>query len=81
MSTSPGRMSWGGKWQSRSFIAGTGPQNMKFGRSPTRPSFLANLNHPGIVPVYDAGWTDDGFFYIVSRFVEGGDLSAFLAHG
>lgn len=36
---------------------------------------LANLNHPGIVPVYDAGWTDDGFFYIVSRFVEGGDLS------
>lgn len=36
---------------------------------------VANLNHPGIVPVYDAGWTDDGFFYIVSRFVEGGDLS------
>ena len=28
---------------------------------------LADLNHPGIVPVYDAGWTDDGFFYIVSR--------------
>jgi eukaryotic-like serine/threonine-protein kinase len=42
---------------------------------------LANLNHPGIVPVYDAGWTDDGFFFIVSRFVEGGDLSAFLARG
>ena len=37
---------------------------------------LADLNHPGIVPVYDAGWTDDGFFYIVSRFIEGGDLSA-----
>ena len=42
---------------------------------------LADLNHPGIVPVYDAGWTDDGFFYIVSRFVEGGDLSALLARG
>lgn len=43
---------------------------------------LADLNHPGIVPVYDAGWTDDGFFYIVSRFVEGGDLSAFWpGHG
>jgi serine/threonine protein kinase len=40
---------------------------------------LADLNHPGIVPVYDAGWTDDGFFYIVSRFVEGGDLGALLA--
>lgn len=39
---------------------------------------LADLNHPGIVPVYDAGWTDDGFFYIVSRYVEGGDLSALL---
>ena len=42
---------------------------------------LADLNHPGIVPVYDAGWTDDGFFYIVSRFVESGDLSTFLARG
>jgi len=40
---------------------------------------LADFNHPGIVPVYDAGWTDDEFFYIVSRFVEGGDLSALLA--
>lgn len=40
---------------------------------------IANLHHPGIVPVYDAGWTDDGFFYIVSRFVEGGDLGALLA--
>ena len=40
---------------------------------------LADLSHPGIVPVYDAGWTVDGFFYIVSRFVEGGDLSRFLA--
>ncbi len=42
---------------------------------------LGDLNHPGIVPVYDAGWTDDGFFYIVSRFIEGGDLSALLARG
>jgi serine/threonine protein kinase len=40
---------------------------------------LADLNHPGIVPVYDAGWEVDGFFYIVSRFVEGGDLSRLLA--
>ncbi len=42
---------------------------------------LGDLNHPAIVPVYDAGWTDDGFFYIVSRFIEGGDLSALLARG
>jgi serine/threonine protein kinase len=42
---------------------------------------LADLNHPGIVPVYDAGWTDDGFFYIVSRFVDGGDLGSLLMKG
>jgi serine/threonine protein kinase len=42
---------------------------------------LSDLHHPGIVPVYDAGWTDDGFFYIVSRFIEGGDLSALLTRG
>jgi serine/threonine protein kinase len=41
---------------------------------------LADLNHPGIVPVYDAGW-DDGHFFIVSRFVEGGDLGSLLMRG
>src|SRR5438046_1230872 len=37
---------------------------------------LARLDHSGIVPVYDAGRTDDGRWFVVSKFVEGGDLSA-----
>ena len=35
---------------------------------------LADLDHPAIVPVYDAGWTEDGLYYIVSKYVEGCDL-------
>ncbi|MHB8900555.1 MAG: serine/threonine-protein kinase, partial [Thermoguttaceae bacterium] len=34
----------------------------------------ARLDHPGIVPVYDVGRTDDGLCYVVSRYVEGGSL-------
>jgi serine/threonine protein kinase len=40
---------------------------------------LADLDHPGIVPVYDAGWTEEGLYYIVSRYIEGGDLGTVLA--
>jgi len=37
---------------------------------------LASLDHsPGVVPVFDAGITDDGVYYVVSRFVDGCDLS------
>jgi formylglycine-generating enzyme required for sulfatase activity len=35
---------------------------------------LASLDHPGIVPVYDVGRNDDGLCYLVSKFVEGGNL-------
>jgi formylglycine-generating enzyme required for sulfatase activity len=42
---------------------------------------LAALHHPGIVPVYDVGRTDDGLCYVVSRFVEGSDLKARLRAG
>jgi serine/threonine protein kinase/formylglycine-generating enzyme required for sulfatase activity len=35
---------------------------------------LASLDHPGIVPVYDVGQTDDGVCYLVSKFIEGGNL-------
>src|SRR5205823_4954386 len=35
---------------------------------------LAQLDHPGIVPVYEVGRTDDGLCYLVSKFVEGHDL-------
>jgi eukaryotic-like serine/threonine-protein kinase len=37
---------------------------------------LARLEHSNIVPVYDAGRTDDGLCYVVSKFLEGSDLAA-----
>src|SRR5262249_44098788 len=36
---------------------------------------LATLDHPHIVPVHDIGHTDDGWWFIVSKFVEGNDLA------
>src|SRR5262249_18763519 len=42
---------------------------------------LSDVDHPGIVPVFDAGWTEDGLYYIVSRYIEGGDLGVVLARG
>ncbi len=37
---------------------------------------VAKLEHPNIVPVYDAGRTDDGLCYVVSKFIDGSDLAA-----
>jgi serine/threonine protein kinase/formylglycine-generating enzyme required for sulfatase activity len=37
---------------------------------------LARLDHPGIVPIYDVGRTEDGLCYLVSKFVPGSDLRA-----
>ena len=37
---------------------------------------VASLEHPNIVPVYDAGRTEEGLCYIVSKFVKGSDLKA-----
>jgi serine/threonine protein kinase len=42
---------------------------------------LATLDHPGIVPVYDCGRTDDGLCYVVSKLVDGSDLSRVMAQG
>lgn len=35
---------------------------------------VAQLQHPGIVPVYDVGSTESGLCYVVSRFIDGQDL-------
>jgi eukaryotic-like serine/threonine-protein kinase len=40
---------------------------------------LARLSHPNIVPVYDVGRTRDGSCYVVSRYIDGGDLASRLA--
>ncbi len=37
--------------------------------------FLAKLDHPGIVPVYDLGHTEEGSPYVVSKYIEGHDLA------
>ena len=39
---------------------------------------VANLDHPHIVPVYDAGQTDDIPCFIVSKYVKGTDLATRL---
>ena len=41
---------------------------------------LAQLEHPGIVPVHDAGTLPDGYIYYVMKFVEGARLDQFLAN-
>jgi eukaryotic-like serine/threonine-protein kinase len=42
---------------------------------------IARLSHPNIVPVYDVGRTQDEQYYIVSKYMEGGDLAARLGRG
>ena len=42
---------------------------------------IARLSHPNIVPVHDVGRTEDGRCYVVSKYMEGGDLSARLRGG
>ena len=42
---------------------------------------LARLSHPNIVPVYDVGHIEDGRCYVVSKYMEGGDLKGLLRQG
>lgn len=42
---------------------------------------LAGLDHPHIVPVYDVGRTEDGVCYVVSKFVDGGDVKGLIERG
>ena len=41
---------------------------------------VANLDYPGIVPVYDVGSTEDFPCYVVSKYIEGTDLAKRLQH-
>jgi len=41
---------------------------------------LAQLEHPGIVPVHDAGALEDGRVYYAMKFVQGSRLDKFLAN-
>jgi serine/threonine protein kinase len=42
---------------------------------------LAKLAHPNIVPVYDVGRSDDDAYFVVSKYMDGGDLAARLSRG
>jgi hypothetical protein len=43
------------------------------------PRLAASLDHPGVVPIYEAGeW--EGQLYLAMRFVEGSDLKSVLEH-
>ena len=47
----------------------------------SKPRVLARLEHPNIVPVYDAGRADDGLCYVVSKFLQGSDLKERILQG
>jgi serine/threonine protein kinase len=40
---------------------------------------MGKLSHPGIVSVFDSGFTTDGMLYIVMEFVEGTDVAKMIA--
>lgn len=42
---------------------------------------VANLDHPAILPVHDVGSTDDYPCFIVSKYIQGTDLSNRIKHG
>ncbi|HVR73799.1 MAG TPA: serine/threonine-protein kinase, partial [Planctomycetota bacterium] len=42
---------------------------------------VANLRHPGIVPVYDAGRDDEGMPFVVMMYVDGPSLGEWIATG
>jgi serine/threonine protein kinase/formylglycine-generating enzyme required for sulfatase activity len=52
-------------------------QNIETYRDEAR--ILASLDHPNIVPVYDVGHSASGSCYFVSKWIDGLDLSAYVA--
>ena len=42
---------------------------------------LAKLSHPGIVPVYEFGHTEDGLYYFIMEFIDGTDLRRVIQSG
>ncbi len=39
----------------------------------------ASIDHPHVIPIYEAGQTDDGTLFIVMRYVDGADLKEILS--
>jgi formylglycine-generating enzyme required for sulfatase activity len=57
----------------------TGPEDLDSYLAEARA--LARLDHPSIVPVYDAGRTEEGTGYVVSKYIEGTNLAERIAQG
>jgi serine/threonine protein kinase/formylglycine-generating enzyme required for sulfatase activity len=51
------------------------------GTSPVEARVVAGLSHPNIVPIYDVGHTADGQTYIVSMYIDDGNLAEKLKKG
>ena len=62
-------------------VAGRAGHYLDVGTYLREARILARLSHPNIVPVYDVGHTADGRCYVVSKYMEGGDLAAKLGRG
>lgn len=57
----------------------TGPEDLEYLRYEAR--ILAGLDHGAVVPIYDIGRLNDGRCYIVSKFIDGSNLSLRLLKG
>ncbi len=55
-----------------------GTDKAVYSRWVSEARMVAMLDHRNIVPVYDAGSTDEIHFYVVSKFIEGNDLRTYL---
>lgn len=47
----------------------------------TEARTLAKLDHPSVVPIYDCGVINDGRCFVVSKYIEGQDLSRAITQG
>ena len=80
-STWPTTTSWTATWPSRCRTSEriAAPEDLE--SYLTEAQILARLDHPNIVPVYDAGRADDGLCFVVSKFLQGSDLKERILQG
>ncbi len=71
--------------QLQRFVAVKIPHRDRFANALAKEMFLkearllATLSHSGIVPVHDVGFTEDATCFIVSQYIDGGNLADYVA--